>query len=64
MKSNTRRVGVAALTLIVCLAISPWATAAPVGDPPVRDKVVKFLKKLKKIAGVITLEDLPSPPRP
>lgn len=64
MKSHIRRAGVAALTLVVCLAFSPVAAARPVDGPTLREKIVKIVKKLRMFAGVKTFEDFPTPPKP
>ncbi|HYK04501.1 MAG TPA: hypothetical protein VE974_22305 [Thermoanaerobaculia bacterium] len=66
MKVNTRRVGVAALTLVVCLSISPVASAVQPGDAfvGIREKIVRILKKLKTFGGLTSFEDTIGPPRP
>jgi hypothetical protein len=66
MKSNTRRVGVATLVLVVCLAISPAAAAVQPNDASVsiRETITRILKKLKKIGSIGVLQDFPGPPKP
>ena len=66
MKVNTRRVGVAALALVVCLSISPVAAAVQPNDVlfSIREKVTRILKKLKTFGPAAVLSDSPVPPRP
>lgn len=66
MKVNTRRVGVAALALVVCLSISPVAAAVQPNDTlfSIRDTITRILKKLKTLGGVALNNDFPQPPRP
>lgn len=64
MKSHIRRAGVAALTLVVCLAFSPVATAKPIDGPTLREKIIQIVKKLRTFAGTKTFEDFPAPPKP
>lgn len=66
MKVNTRRVGVAALALVVCLSISPVAAAVQPNDSLVnlREKVSRIFKKLKTLGGVIAFSDGLQPPKP
>ncbi|HEX8254912.1 MAG TPA: hypothetical protein VF846_17335 [Thermoanaerobaculia bacterium] len=64
MKSKFVRAGVAALTLVVCLSISPVAAAAPGdGSADLRERIIRAVKKLKNIRITI-LEDFPLPPKP
>jgi hypothetical protein len=65
MKVNTRRVGVAALALILCLSVSPAATAAqPDGFMTIRETITRLLKKLRTFGGIALNSDQPGPPRP
>jgi len=66
MNVNTRRVGVAALALVVCLAISPVASAVQPNDTlfSVRERIIRILKKLKTFGGTTAHVDFPMPPRP
>jgi hypothetical protein len=66
MKVNTRRVGVAALALVVSLSISPIAAAVQPGDAVVgiREKIVRVLKKLNPFGSITIFEDNPGPPKP
>jgi hypothetical protein len=67
MKTGYRRVSVAALTLVVCLSLSPVAAAAVSRDhnDDLRTKIVRMLKKAQKFFGSITSqEDAITPPRP
>lgn len=66
MKRYHHRLSAAALTLIVCLSISPVAAAAqPDLGADFAQKVVRFFKKVqKKLTGITTLTDFPGPPRP
>jgi hypothetical protein len=67
MKTGFRRMSVAALTLVVCLSLSPVAAAAVTRDhdDDLREKIVRILKKAQKFFGSITsLEDAIQPPRP
>ena len=66
MKVNTRRVGVAALALVVCLSFSPVAAAVQPDDgfAGIRGKIVQILKKLKTLGSVTVFSDFPMPPRP
>jgi hypothetical protein len=66
MNVNTRRVGVAALALVVCLTISPVAVAVQPNDAfvGIREKITRILKKLKTFGGVSVLQDFPQPPKP
>jgi len=64
MKVNSRRVGVAALTLVLCLSISPVATAAQPDGWTIRETITRILKKLKTFGGITLNSDQPGPPRP
>jgi hypothetical protein len=65
MKLKTRRVGVAALALVLCLSISPVATAAqPDGFLTIRETITRILKKLKTFGGITAQVDFPHPPKP
>jgi hypothetical protein len=66
MKVNTRRVGVAALALVVCLAVSPVAFAVQPHDAAVgiRERIIRIIKKLKTFGGLTSFEDTIGPPRP
>lgn len=64
MKLSTRRAAFAALTLVVCLALSPVAEAAPLDGRSFREKIVKIIKKLRSLTDIRTLEDFPLPPKP
>ncbi len=66
MNVNTRRVGVAALALVVCLSISPVAAAVQPnqGFVGIREKVIRIIKKLKTFGGLTSFEDTIGPPRP
>ncbi|MEA2464964.1 MAG: hypothetical protein QOJ98_2711 [Acidobacteriota bacterium] len=66
MNVNTRRVGVAALALVICLSISPVAAAVQPNDAfvGIRERITRILKKLKNFGGIATFEDTIGPPRP
>ena len=66
MKVNSRRAGVAALALVVCLSISPVALAVQPNDAfsGIREKVTRLLKKLKTFGGITAEVDFPHPPKP
>jgi hypothetical protein len=65
MKSKSYRLSAAALALVICVSIAPAGYAAKQSkDFDVREKVVRFLKKLQVFIGVSSLDDLPQPPRP
>lgn len=67
MKTVSRRVSVAALTLVVCLSLTPVASAAVHRDrdDDLREKIVRILQKARKFFGSITsLEDNIIPPVP
>jgi hypothetical protein len=66
MKMNTRRVGVAALALVVCLSISPVAAAVQPNDAlfGIREKIIRIFRKLKTFGPTVVFSDVPQPPRP
>jgi hypothetical protein len=66
MKRYHHRLSAAALTLIVCLSISPIAAAAQPDAHDFRESIVRILKKIqKKATSIITvLGDTPGPPKP
>jgi hypothetical protein len=68
---NRRRMGVAALALLVSLFFAPMLVAEGQRDPGEafreRDKsfIVRFIKKIRKIVGGPAVQDeFPVPPRP
>jgi hypothetical protein len=66
MNIRVHRVSAAALALVLCLSLSPAASAAVNRDDPgdLREKVVRILKKAQKFFGSITSLDDLIPPRP
>jgi len=68
--NQKRRWGLAALALVVCLTISPLASAEASrsrrelpGNP--RERIVRIIDIIKKFFGGISAEeDYPVPPRP
>jgi hypothetical protein len=69
MKIRVRRVSAAALALVVCLSLSPVASAAVERDRldelDLRAKIVRILKKAQKLlGGIASQEDSITPPRP
>jgi len=69
MNFNRYRLGAAALALVLCVSISPVATAAGQrrdDDPSLRQTIVKVIQKIRGIfgGGVVVNEDFPQPPRP
>jgi hypothetical protein len=65
MKSKSYRLSAAALALVICVSIAPASYAGKqTKDFEVREKVVKFLKKLQSFFGVTSLDDFPQPPKP
>lgn len=66
MKRYHHRLSAAALTLIVCLAITPTAAAAPLnlGDHEFVRRVVQIFKNIQKKFSITSLQDFPGPPKP
>lgn len=67
MKRYHHRLSAAALALIVCLSVSPVAAAAQpnLADTDFVRQVVRMFKKLqKKLTGIASLSDYPTPPKP
>lgn len=66
MKIKYCRSGAAALLVVVCLAVSPVATAAPFfgRDLDVRDRVERIVMKIKKIFNISSLDNSIVPPKP
>ncbi len=62
MKNQNHQLGVAALALVVCLAVTPALHARPDRDRgfDFPDRIVKIVKKILRI-GVF---DYPTPPKP
>lgn len=67
MSIRVRKLSVAALALVVCLSLSPVASAAVERDQDLdlREKIVRILKKAQKLLGGIASQtDSITPPKP
>ena len=69
MNSKFRRLSAAALTLVLCLAISPITAAKAARDRRDRfervDPIVRIVNRIKQFFGRISsLDDFPGPPNP
>lgn len=66
MKLYNRRMGAAALALILILSVSPIRAAEPQDrEERAREKIARIIQSIKKHLGQITtLNDLPMPPKP
>ena len=68
MKISRSRLGAAALALVLCVSISPVASAAGrrrSDDPSFRETIIKVVLKIRGIfGGVAANDDFPDPPRP
>jgi hypothetical protein len=70
MKKYRHRASIATLTLVVCLAVAPLASAAPFGDRDydLSDRIARIVSAIQKLVsrfGDVTANtDYPTPPKP